>query len=200
MAAHYDLFKSPNPRPGEEDKLHARFVNRYIIRPDRLAKEISDICSFSSADVKGMLDALRSRLAFHLEYGGIVELEDIGFFSASLKCPAATTSRQIRAPQVVFNKVNFRCAKRLKEDLRSMEVEPNPDRHKKKELTEEERRQNILDYLSSYPTVSTSECRGMNACSQYLALKDLNTLMKENKIFRVGSKNNAQYTLVENEE
>lgn len=75
MSATYNLFKSPPPqqKEGVKARLHARLVNQHTVRIDRLCEEISEISSFSSSDVKGMLDALQSRIAFHLAYGDIVE-------------------------------------------------------------------------------------------------------------------------------
>ncbi len=91
MSATYNLFKNP----GKGDNLHARQVNQYTVRIDALCEEISQISSFSSSDVKGVLEALKSRIAFHLKYGDIVELEGLGTFNASLKCPSLPTEKQI---------------------------------------------------------------------------------------------------------
>ena len=55
MSATYNLFKNP----GKGDNLHARQVNQYTVRIDALCEEISQISSFSSSDVKGMLEALK---------------------------------------------------------------------------------------------------------------------------------------------
>ena len=119
MSATYNLFKNP----GKGDNLHARQVNQYTVRIDALCEEISQISSFSSSDVKGMLEALKSRIAFHLKYGDIVELEGLGTFNASLKCPSLPTEKQITPHLVRFNKVVFRCSNELKKELRYMKVE-----------------------------------------------------------------------------
>ena len=81
MTAHYSLFRNPKRENEEgESTLHARLVDQHTIRMEDLNEEISDACSFNSADVKGILDALRSRIIMHLKRGEILELEGIGTF------------------------------------------------------------------------------------------------------------------------
>lgn len=190
MSATYNLFKNP----GKGENLHARQVNQYTVRIDALCEEISQISSFSSSDVKGMLDALKSRIAFHLKYGDIVELEGLGTFNASLKCPPLPTEKQITPHLVKFNKVVFRCASELKNELRFMKVERADEPSRLKRYPSEKRKANILTYIDNNDTISTQECRSINGCSKYLALKDISELLQEGKIVRLGYRSNAQYT------
>lgn len=190
MSATYNLFKNP----GKGENLHARQVNQYTVRIDALCEEISQISSFSSSDVKGMLDALKSRIAFHLKYGDIVELEGLGTFNASLKCPPLPTEKQITPHLVKFNKVVFRCASELKNELRFMKVERADEPSRLKGYPSEKRKANILAYIDNNDTISTQECRSINGCSKYLALKDISELLQEGKIVRLGYRSNAQYT------
>lgn len=190
MSATYNLFKNP----GKGENLHARQVNQYTVRIDALCEEISQISSFSSSDVKGMLDALKSRIAFHLKYGDIVELEGLGTFNASLKCPPLPTEKQITPRLVKFNKVVFRCASELKNELRFMKVERADEPSRLKGYPSEKRKANILTYIDNNDTISTQECRSINGCSKYLALKDIRELLQEGKIVRLGYRSNAQYT------
>ncbi|WP_455637818.1 HU family DNA-binding protein [Parabacteroides sp.] len=196
MSATYNLFRNP----GEKDKLHARQVNQLTIRIDELCEEISEISSFSSADVKGMLNALKSRIAFHLKYGDIVELEGLGTFNATLKCPSLSTEKQITPHLVKFNKVVFRCSNELKKELRYMKVERADEPSRLKGYTEEKRKANILAYIEKNNTISTFECRSVNGCSKYIALKDLKALLNEGRIVRLGYRSNAQYGLKAEEE
>lgn len=190
MSATYNLFKNP----GKGENLHARQVNQYTVRIDALCEEISQISSFSSSDVKGMLDALKSRIAFHLKYGDIVELEGLGTFNASLKCPPLPTEKQITPRLVKFNKVVFRCASELKNELRFMKVERADEPSRLKGYPSEKRKANILTYIDNNDTISTQECRSINGCSKHLALKDIRELLQEGKIVRLGYRSNAQYT------
>ncbi len=192
MPAIYSVFK--NPKESEKGgKFHARLVNQQTIRLWQLVEEISEISSFSSADVKGMLEAFRSRLEFHLENGDNVELEGLGTFSVSLHCPPSKTEKEIVPSKVWFHKVNFRSSKELKKKLCWMKVERSEQRSRLKVKPVAIRKQNILHYLEEKRTISCYMCRSINACSKYLALKDLRELMDEGKIVRLGRKENAQY-------
>lgn len=197
MSATYNLFKSPETeeKEGKKAKLHARLVNQNTIRIDKLCEEISNMSSFSSSDVKGILEVFRKQIASHLKYGEIVDLEGLGTFNVSLKCPSFTEEKQIVPHLVKFSKVVFRCSEEIKKDLRYMKVERADERSRIKGLTEGKRKENILNYLATDKTVSTSECCYINGCSKYIALKDINTLLKEGKILRLGRRSNAQYGL-----
>lgn len=197
MAATYNLFRNPAGADKEKknNRLHARLVNQQVVRTDRLVKEITNFSSFSSADVKGMLDMLRFVLDFHLQLGEIVELEGIGTFNVSLKNVPSDKEKDIIPSKVSFNKVVFRSSKELKKNLQWMEVERADEGSRLKILSSHKRKENILYYLELKGYISSSTCRGLNGCSKYLALKDLQELQKEGKIIRIGSKNNAQYLL-----
>ncbi|MEY8485768.1 HU family DNA-binding protein [uncultured Parabacteroides sp.] len=202
MSANYSLFRNPKPgKKGEADEtLHARLVNQRIIRTAELAADISDACSFTTADVKGMLEALKKRLAFHLQYGAIIELEGLGTFSVSLKCPALTDEKDIKPKQVQFNKVVFRCSKELRSGLKFMEVERANEGSRLKVIPLDKRKTNILEYIARHGSISTALCRGINGCSKYLAQKDLKALMDEGRVVRLGYRSNAQYGLAKKEE
>lgn len=202
MSANYSLFRNPKPgKKGEADEtLHARLVNQRIIRTAELAADISDACSFSTADVKGMLEALKTRLAFHLKHGAIIDLEGLGTFSVSLKCPSLTEEKEIKPKHVQFNKVVFRCSNELRSGLKFMEVERSDEGSRLKVLPPDKRAANILKYIARYGSISTSLCRSINGCSKYLAQKDLKELVEKGQLMRLGYRSNAQYGLAKQEE
>lgn len=202
MAASYNLFRNPSGADKEKknDRLHARLVNQQTISTERIAEEISNYCSFSSADVKGMLEIFRFVMDLHLQYGEIIDLEGIGTFNVSLKSIPSSDEREITPSKVRFNKVVFRCSKGLKDSLRkNMKLERSGEGSRLKGLSAGKRKESIIRYLEEYGTISSAICRGINQCSKYLAMKDLSELQQENKIIRIGVSNNAQYMLKENE-
>ena len=94
-----------------------------------------------------------------------------------------------------FSKVVFRCSKELRSGLKYMEIERSDGGSRLKVLPSDKRKANILRYLQQNETISSSYCRGLNGCSKYMALKDLDELRKEGKIVRLGYRSNAQYGL-----
>ena len=201
MTAHYSLFRNPKRENEEgESTLHARLVDQHTIRMEDLNEEMSDACSFNSADVKGILDALRSRIIMHLKRGEILELEGIGTFSISLKCPAWTDEKAIKPKHVKFNKVVFRCAKELRRELSMMSVERAESGSRLKLLPADKRKKNILNYLQTHQTITSFICCGLNACTKYMALKDIAELKEAGKIVQLGRPTNAQYMLAKGRE
>lgn len=197
MAAQYALFGNP-PADGQEGKqvLHARIVPSRVIRLDRITEELSSFSSFSSADIKGLLQGLADQLVTHLEDGDEVDLEGIGHFSLSLKCDKRVTSpKQIRSEDVHFKSVNFRCSKTITNQLRGMRIERKPETSKDPLFTKEQRKMNILRFLEREGTVMSSQCMGLNACTRYAALKDINELIREGKLMKLGHRKIAVYVL-----
>ena len=194
MAANYRLYKNP-PTNGEESKgeLHARIVPSMTVDINYLATEISNQSSFCSADVKGMLEAFTSLIITHLKNGKNVNLDGLGHYSVSLKCPAGVTKEsQIRSGSISFKNVNFRCSPTMKSALSSMTLERKTS-EKKEVKTEEERLWQILNELQMTRAISTSRCMAINQCSKEIALADIKKLIEQNKLEKVGSGRSVLY-------
>lgn len=196
MTAQYGLFRNPPRKGGKEDNiLHARIIPGRTIRIDRITNDISQCTSFSPGDVKGLLQAFADVLVLYLEDGDDVELEGLGHFSVSLQCPKITNPREVRAEDISFKSVNFRCSKRITERLRRMHVERKPGSSKPCKYSSEERKKKIMQYLEKNTNIMSSDCMGLNECSRYMALKDLKELIAENKIVMQGFRKVAVYVL-----
>lgn len=196
MTAQYGLFRNP-PHKGEKesDILHARIIPGRTIRIDRITNDISQCTSFSPGDVKGLLQAFADVLVMYLEDGDEVDLEGLGHFSVSLKCPKITTPRQVRAEEISFKSVNFRCSKEITDRLTVMRVERKPGSSKPVKYTAEDRKARIIQHFEKHDTIMSSDCMGINECTRYLALKDLKELMDEKKIVKEGYRKIAVYML-----
>lgn len=201
MAAEYALFKNP-PRQGsnEEPQLHARIVPGRVIRLDRIAKEISSFSSFSSADIKGLLQAFSDQLVEHLEAGDEIDLEGFGHFNISLSCPKISRPEEVRAEDIRFKSVNFRCSKKITSRLETMSVKRKEGASAPPLYTPQQRKANILRHLAAERTLMSSDCMRLNACTRYMALKDLKELLAEGKIGKIGKRKITIYILKEKPE
>jgi len=196
MSAHYKIQESPQPASNEKPRpAHARFVPKSTVRIDQLCEEISDMSTFTAGDVKGIIQALSDRIIFHLEYGEDLDIEGLGHFTVSLGCDQPLNGGRHTAVHVHFKTVKFRCNKKMKDKLQSMYFEPVPKADRYSDLSPEKRQQNILNYLSRKEVIQSSVCMALNNCSRYMALQDLDALMKEGKIVRIGNKKSAMYRL-----
>ena len=128
MGAKYALYENPNPKgDGKKQPLHARIVPRGTIHTQEIAEEIADSCGYSTATTKGMLDALAKVISKNLRYGYTVELDDLGSFSISLKSRPVMDKKEIRSWSVNFGNVHFKGSKKLKNRLKSIDLERDSD-------------------------------------------------------------------------
>ena len=100
--------------------LYPRLINSGSRGTDELASYIAECTSFSTADVKGVLDQLARGIALALARGESVKLDGIGLFTATLGLregkareePDGSGSRR-NASSIEINNVAFRADKKL---------------------------------------------------------------------------------------
>ncbi|MDD4515215.1 hypothetical protein [Massilibacteroides sp.] len=87
--------------------------------------------------------------------------------------------------------MNFRSNVKLNDELRRMRFEYVGS--EKKVYTEKERLKRIINYVAAKGSIQSSRCMGLNVCSRYVALKDLNTLVRSGQLVRHGNKASTIY-------
>ena len=105
--------------PGNEQRgptSCARVITRDTKRMNDICEYISECSSVTSADIKGVLEALTSYIGRELSYGYSVELEGLGHFSPSVKSKEVTDQKGNTKSSASIHGVNFRCSPRLKEN------------------------------------------------------------------------------------
>ena len=194
MPAKYLFYKNPHsPHQTEEEEgvLHARIVEGQVLRFDKLCEKIADRSTFNEGEVKGLMTCFKEELILALKEGNPVEIDGIGLFSVTAKCPPIRNPQEIRAESIHFSKVVFRACKELKKEMSSMTFERATDYRRKDAYTPEQRQERILRYLSNHREVSSSDCMGVNVWSRYL---------EQGRIVRLGGPKVAVYVLPEKED
>ena len=99
---------------------------------------------------------------------------------------------EIRSESVHFSHANFRCSQELKDKLSTMEVTraqsvtvPN--------LSQAEKELRLKKHFEQKLNLTTTEYMNLTYCSRQKALKELKSLVQEDKITKIGSKNATQY-------
>lgn len=129
MSAEYKLVRRPDPHKTDvKQPLYPCFVPSGIVRLDDLARMARGRSSFSSADIKGMLQLFQDLIVDALEYGQCIELEGIGTFGISLKSRPVMEEKEIRAESIRFQDVTFRSSKELCHRLCAMQLERSPEK------------------------------------------------------------------------
>lgn len=193
MKAKYQLVRTPdfNNSP-ETQPLHPRLVSHKTVSITELMRHAKNYSSLSTADMKAALQLIAELLEDNLRHGFQVELDGIGYFSVSLKSRPVMEKEEIRSPSIHFKQVNFRLNKEMKIRLRGMELERDPEQ-RKEPFSPQEREQRLWNYLNRHPSISTSIYMALNRCTRYLALKDLNHWLEEEKLTEAGHRNTRIY-------
>ena len=193
MAANYKLVRNPDPANSDKLKpLHPRIKSLGTLSIEQLADRAQGRSSLSPATIKSALLVISDLLQETLREGYNVNLNNIGYFSVSLKSRPVMEKNEIRSESVHFSHVNFRCSQELKDKLSTMEVTraqsvtvPN--------LSQTEKELRLKKHFEQKLNLTTTEYMNLTYCSRQKALKELKSLVQEDKITKIGSKNATQY-------
>ena len=193
MAANYKLVRNPDPANSDKLKpLHPRIKSLGTLSIEQLADRAQGRSSLSPATIKSALLVISDLLQETLREGYNVNLNNIGYFSVSLKSRPVMEKNEIRSESVHFSHVNFRCSQELKDKLSTMEVTraqsvtvPN--------LSQAEKELRLKKHFEQKLNLTTTEYMNLTYCSRQKALKELKSLVQEDKITKIGSKNATQY-------
>lgn len=185
----------PTPQPGGRENSthkHARVVPQGKINTEMLCKMISSSSSFSSSDVKGILEGLNFWINFYLSSGNSVELDGLGHFSPTLRTKRQKSPNGNVRTIVDINSVAFRCAPTLKQKLREAKLE-SVRKPETPLLLPEIRLKNILMAVEQQLSINTTTCMQLNSCTRYLALEDLKKLVLTGRLIAVGQGRQTLY-------
>ena len=114
-----------------------------------------------------------------------------------LKNMKPTSPKEIRADDIHFKSVNFRCSKKISQRLKGMELKRRANTSIDPSYDPETRLANIRKYLETHDSIMSSQCMSINACSRYTALKDIETLIQAGVLKKIGRRKTAIYILSE---
>lgn len=200
MGAKYALYENPNPKgDGKKQPLHARIVPKGTIHTPEIAEEIADSCGYSTATTKGMLDALAKVISKNLRRGYTVELDDLGSFSISLKCRPVMDKKELRSWSVHFNNIHFKGSKKLKQRLTAIDLERDSDAGATS-YSPEQHKGRMLRMMDNKEYFTASEYMRLNGCNRTTAIRDLNELMEDGRIKKLGHGKAVLYVPVNKKE
>lgn len=189
MAIKYTLHETPKPNDREGEVLtHARAVCNKTCRLDYICELVSNRSSISSADVKSVLDSFAWAIALCVNSGDHVELEELGYFSPSLR------TRQMGNGEVCVDVdgINYRCSTKLKDAVRAADLEKV---NVKREEDPSKRKKILIDYLKENGSISLRTYAGISGCSRYRAEADFEEYLQEGVIVKIGHRNRVLYLL-----
>ncbi|MDF9829574.1 HU family DNA-binding protein [Parabacteroides sp. PF5-6] len=122
MSIIYKPRKMVSVIPGKEKTGYfAGKVPSGMITTHTLCQKISDRCSLTSADVKGVLEALTEEIEMELKYGRSIQMGELGIFTASITSDVVSTKEDLKPRKVKVKSISFRPSVRLKEEMEKVE-------------------------------------------------------------------------------
>lgn len=189
MAIKYSLHETPVPSGRENKKTkHARVIQNEKVDMDKMCEYVSALSSFSSADVKGVLEAFQHWMGKFLVNGDSFELDGLGHFYPTLKSKSSIDENGKEKVEVWVDTVGFRCSPKLKKQVRSAKLEKVTLEEKKK-LTIQQRKENILWYVNEHGSITSSKIMKLNKCSRVDALSDLKALLSTGELKNISDGN-----------
>ncbi len=195
MSANYRLVRNPNPKKdGKVQPLHARFVPSRTVSTEDLMEEIISKSSFSTGDVKGILQLLQDVIVNQLMLGSNIKFEGIGTFTVSLKCRPVMDKKEIRSESIHFKDVKFRSSKKLRQRLKVMPLFRAIETEKEN-FSFEDCKKRLLWYLENKkPFITGRDYQWLNHCGKTKATTHLKLFRKEGIISRQGYGSTTFYT------
>lgn len=149
------------------------------------------------AMVVGIMQAISNALGDWLAEGYNVELDELGFFSTTLKCTRpAMQKKDIRAESVRFETVKFRPSKAFKKYVRhQMELERIDKKvsAKKPAVAKKDRRQMMLTFLEANVCITRAEYARLTRVTDRCASSDLQEFLTEGVIRKRGGGRSVVY-------
>lgn len=196
MAIKFKVYSTPKPNGRAGARLtHARAISRGTYNLEKVCRLISERSAVSSAEVKSVLDSFAWVIELALEDGCHVELDDLGYFSPSLK--TVLNKKNENRNMVYVDGINYRCSTSLREKLRAIDLEYV--KVKKKPGDWETRRNELVKYMEDWESVTPRTYADAFGCSRYRATLDLQRFVEEGVLAKVGYRNKVMYLLANNE-
>lgn len=191
----YSLHETPVPRGRKNQRtMHARIVADSKVDMEKLCKLVSAGSSFSSADVKGILEALKFWMGVYLSEGSTIEMEGLGHFYPTIRTKAVVDGKGDQQLDIRVDSIHFRCSPDLKRHVRQATLE-EVKRSNYEKLNPLQRKDNILNYVKENVSINTTNVMRINACNKHTALNDLKVLMAGGKLLKAGKGKLSVYIL-----
>ncbi len=157
---------------------------------DKVVEKIHDVSpSFSTGNIRGVLDAFVQTLERWLPMGHTLKVDGLGVFSMSLefadeKTPAqediaeGTVEQKTEYRHVHAKTVNFRVDRRLVDNINAEatfdRVMPGVKRTRKSKYSKEQRLKRSLSLIDKLGYITLNDYAALNEVSRSAASKDLN--------------------------
>lgn len=201
MAADYDFRRKPNEKgDGEVQPLYPRIVSKGTIDSKRLFREIAEASSFTEGDLAGIMVAFQEKVSYYLSEGYHVKLEEIGYFSSSLKARPVMDKKEIRSVSISFDNVNFRATPWFRRRSSGTVTRAKFGFQESSNLPEETRRSRLEAFLAKNHFITRREYSQITGLLKGKAQRELNLLVENGVLNTRGYGNRIVYLKSDNQD
>ena len=199
MAAQYELHENPDPKQtGKKQLLHPRFAPLGTVNAQKLYELAADGTTFSPAELEAALNQSTRRVVTALKDGYNVELGEIGTLTISLKGRPVMDEKEIRSASIEVNNLVLRTSKRMKQQLRGIQLKRNPEAWTSSPLDVKRRDAALAAHFEKNPFISREEYQEIRGCKRSKAIEELNKMIVEGRLCRYGASRLGLYQLNKN--
>ena len=201
MSLEYDLYETPDiQQTGEQQPLHPRVVFKGTIGREEFLDRVHKFTGLSRSLLAGAMQSFQDELRDLLADGGIVEMGEMGYFSASLQGPPVMNKKDVHAQSIKLKNINYRPSSRFKKEVH-WKIKPERGesftRPNREERDAEKCLKIINSHLAKYPCLTRADYCRLTGCSKKLALKELNGFIADGLLIRYGAGKQVVYGKVQ---
>ncbi len=104
----YKMYQNTNEKSKYYQKWYARAVVGETVDIDKLAKEISERCTVTDADIVAVVRALVTAMTAHITNGDRVTIDKLGSFRATITTKPAEVAGEFTSQNITGTHINFR--------------------------------------------------------------------------------------------
>ena len=197
MSTYYDLYETPDPSgEGKKKPLHARVRSKGTITAKEFQERLMKEQHMPHAMVVGIMQAISNALGDWLAEGYNVELDELGFFSTTLKCTRPAMQKRTYAPSPYALNGKIPPSKAFK---KYRETSNGAGENRQKNLGKEtgsckkDRKQMMLTFLEANVCITRAEYARLTRVTDRCASSDLQEFLTEGVIRKRGGGRSVVY-------
>ena len=171
----YDFYENPaKSSEFQKSKYHIRICKRQTVSTKGIVKSISSKCTLTPADIQAVIAAFQDEIAFQLQQGKIVHLDEI-----------------------VLKSVNINPDKKLTEEVRKhLCTRVKSSGKHSDDVSDTDLNDVLTEHFRKKSTITRAELQRKCSITKYMACILINRLIDEGKIRNIGYRTHPIYAAV----
>ncbi len=194
MAIQFDLFENPGKEGFEGPRLHAKVITKNMVTTRDMCESISRKCTVTPADVSGVLAALEDEMFQALRNGYSVHIDELGFFTLSLKCASDVNPKHVSSSDIAVRTINFTPDKDFADKFKTVEFKRCTSHgHHSTKLDDKEVNELLQSFFEKHHFMTRREFEKLTGFNQVKSLRYIHRLIEDGVICNAGTRYHPIY-------